>query len=134
MNYTRALFTSIIFYVLIAIGAILLLEFSPFSYTSGMFHVFMGLLFIPFTLVAAKWYFRKDSPPTAMKGLFLGIIVLVFVTIFDILLRVPQDMAGSLTAFYLDWRVIVEYLFILFLFAYFGFEFDDVYTQDVKKV
>ncbi|PIR04090.1 MAG: hypothetical protein COV59_02810 [Candidatus Magasanikbacteria bacterium CG11_big_fil_rev_8_21_14_0_20_39_34] len=133
MNYTRALLTSIMFYIGIAVIAILLMEFGHFTNESNLFHAIFTLLSIPLVLLAAKWYFHKDSPPTAKKGLGLGIIVFAWVIIFDIIFRVPQQMSGSIVAYYSDWKLLGEYLFDILLFAYAGFEFDDVYTQGAEK-
>lgn len=133
MNYTRALGTGIIFYIVISLLAIMLMEFAGLQWSEGSFHIFMAILCIPTVLASAKWHFKKDSPPTPSKGAVVGIIAILVSVIADLVLRVPAQTAGSVAAFFGDWRLLAQYILIFLLFAYSGFEFDDTYTSEAKQ-
>lgn len=132
MNYTRAFGAAAIFYIMISVLAILLMEVANLGWNSGSFHLFLGILTIPTALLAAKWHFRKDSPPSTKKGLQLGAITVLVSFVADVVLRVPQEVTGSFTSYFSDWKLLASYAFVFLLMTYAGFEFDDIYTEKNK--
>ncbi|MCB9798165.1 hypothetical protein H6758_00385 [Candidatus Nomurabacteria bacterium] len=133
MNYSRALGAGFIFYIVLSLLAIILMEFAGLDWSEGAFHIFMAILSIPIVLASAKWHFKNDSPPTPGKGAMLGLVAIIVSIVADLLLRVPNQTAGSVAAFFADWRLLAEYILIFLLFTYAGFEFDDTYTSESKE-
>ncbi|MFA7244883.1 MAG: DUF5367 family protein [Candidatus Magasanikbacteria bacterium] len=131
MKYLRAglfgLFLWIFIFVIISV-----LMFLPGVKDSDLFqNLILWVLLIPFVMLLAKWYFRKDEP-TSKKGLMLGIVAVLVGTLLDMIITVPV-FVKSFSVYYSDWTLYIGMLEVLVLTTYAGYEFDATFTVDTDK-
>jgi chromate transport protein ChrA len=140
MNIKRAIVFSIMLY---------LLSFLIFSLTTLPFgvdlesynvslksYIFFWLLYIPITLLLAKWYFKQVAP-SANGGLKLGIVAILIAFLLDgfsyaVTLAVGEN-TDMFIAMYSDWKFYFSIIWIIILCIFAGWEFDRTYTKKENK-
>lgn len=133
MNIKRALGFVAMLWATLYIFYLIVMQFAFFSDSLFNQAVAMGVAFIPVILIFAKWYFR-EVPPTAMNGLYLGLVTIVVGSILDltlgyqILLALGIFTSEEFWALAKDWRIYIFLVEILALTSYAGYEFDSTYT------
>lgn len=131
MKYTRALLFGVFLWAFVYI-AISILMFVPGIKDQTFFqYLILWVLFIPFVLFIAKWYFQMDEP-TTKKGFMLGVIALLVSLALDCLITVPL-FVKSYSVYFSNNYLYIGLLEVLFLTTYAGYEFDATYTKDTDK-
>lgn len=131
MNYTRALLFGIFLWIFVFI-VLSLLMFAPGIKDQTFFqYLILWILFIPFVLFIAKWYFYMDEPTTS-KGFLLGVTALTVGVILDSVITIPF-FVKSYDVFFANSYMYIGMLEVLLLTTYAGYEFDATYTKDTDK-
>ena len=134
MNYKRALWFALLFYVFSFVVLALIQIVSGASVFGLREYAVFWVLAIPLILLLCKWYFRADAP-SLKKGFMLGILALVVGFFLDLLVMafissyVGSSFKDLFLQFYADSKFYLSLLEIIALTSFAGFEFDATYTN-----
>jgi hypothetical protein len=127
MNIKRAIgFGAMLWILIFVVWSVLM--FAPWFKDGEMrIYVTHWILLVPMVWLLAKWYF-KATPPTWIKGLYLGLIGLATGTVLDLVITVPL-FVKSYAGYYSDWRLWVGFALSVALCLIAGWEFDATYSK-----
>jgi len=131
MKYTRAVLFGVFLWAFVFVASSILM-FAPGIKDQTFFqYLILWVLFIPFVLFIAKWYFHMDSP-TAKKGFVLGVIALLVSLVLDCIVTVPL-FVKAYSVYFSNNYLYIGMFEVLLLTTYAGYEFDATYTVDTDK-